>query len=315
MLRRVLAAVVVVGTVVPACSALVDLDGLRGGVAADGGASSPPSDAGTDRSAPSGEAGVDAAAGRCTVDQPFDSVARAADLDTGNDDLTAFLGPDELTAWVTRPTGLVLFERASTQVAFAPKRTMLAATPPVTITVTDDGLEALYWTDADPRIRRTTRPTRAADFGPGDVVPALNPMPKSLDPHLTPKNDAVWLAAAAPGAATYHVYRAERGPGGFGDAELIDTSGFEAASPIPDDGELAVYFGSYRPDNVGASDIFVMTRADATKPFGVPRRVTELASDSEEWPRWLSRDRCRLYFIRSTSDAKVDLFVARRAPR
>lgn len=314
MRRTLVALPLLLGALVPACLALTDLDGLSGG-SRDGGTAAPPGDAGADVRAPIADGGPDATAARCTVDQPFERVVRASDLDTGGEDNTAFLGPDELTAWVTRPTGVVLFERSSTQVPFAAKRTMLGATPPVTIAVTDDGLEALYWTDGETKLRRTTRSSVSADFAQGPLAAALNPLDKNVDPFFTAKNDAVWIAAAPAATDAYHLYRSERIPGGFGPAVLVDTSGFEGASPIPDGDELAVYFGSYRPDNVGGSDVFVMTRASATQPFGVPRRVTELASGSEEWPRWLSRDRCRLYFIRTTPDAGIDVFLATRTPR
>jgi len=312
--RTLVALLLLLGALAPACLVLTDLDGLSGG-SRDAGTSAPPSDAGADRSPLGADSSPDGAPARCTVDQPFDRIVRASDLDTSDDDNTAFLGPDELTAWVTRPNGMVLHERPSTQAAFAPTRTMLAAVPPITVTVSDDGLEALYWTNPEVKLRRTQRASTTVDFPPGVIAVALNPLEKNVDPYLVPGGGAVWLAAATAATDAYHLYRAERIPGGFGTATLVDTSGFEAASPVVDDGELAIYFGAYRPDNVGASDVFVMTRADVTRPFDVPRRVTELASGGEEWPRWLSRDRCRLYFLRKTTDKGNDLFLASRSPR
>ena len=78
------------------------------------------------------------------------------------------------------------------------------------------------------------------------------------------------------------------------------------------DGVLVVEASNTTPTAFTIGQVRV---ARATDAFGPPRRVGELSSSRDEYPRWLSRDRCRLYFARDTANASNDVFVAKRSPR
>jgi hypothetical protein len=65
----------------------------------------------------------------------------------------------------------------------------------------------------------------------------------------------------------------------------------------------------------GAMDNWMARRASATASFDPPTNVQELNTANIEWPSWLSPDRCRLYFSRTTGPTGVvprSIYVATR---
>jgi hypothetical protein len=60
-----------------------------------------------------------------------------------------------------------------------------------------------------------------------------------------------------------------------------------------------LYFASRRPGGAGLNDLWVSTRPDMLSMFGKPVLVAGPNSGEDEKSPWLSRDACRLYFLRS----------------
>jgi serine/threonine protein kinase len=76
--------------------------------------------------------------------------------------------------------------------------------------------------------------------------------------------------------------------------------------PIPSFDQTALYFS--RPDQGDDSrrNIFVARRQADAGDFGSPRAVTELNTDLDEFPSWISPDNCRLYFLSNRPVAHPD---------
>jgi len=62
------------------------------------------------------------------------------------------------------------------------------------------------------------------------------------------------------------------------------------------------------------ANIWRAQRSSTTSPFGAPTLVTELNSELDDEPSWLSSDGCTLYFSsnRAGSSGGYDIFVATR---
>ncbi len=308
----------ILGALLSACSLVTSTSGLQGGCP-DCADAAPKPDASGDAGAVPDAGGADVvdAGRRCAIDDPFEGIDRAADLSEDSDDSTAFLSADELRAYVTHARSLEVHSRASASGPFDTRRELLPGVVPTTVSLSDDELELYYWSYGEQKIRSSRRAAVSADFAPGGVVAALNPLLESVDPFPVPGSGAAMYFAASgtDGGASYRIYRSARDQGAFGPPSKVDLGDYYTVSPVVTDDELVLYFGSNRPGSAGANDVFVATRARAADPFGPPRRVAELSSARDEYPRWLSRDRCRLYFARDTSTAANDVYVAKRTPR
>lgn len=310
----------VLAALASACTLVTSTSGLQGGCP-DCADAAPAGDASADAPdaarPPDGDAAPADAGRRCSVDDPFDVVARDDVLSETTDDSTAFLSSDELRAYVTHADGLTVHSRASLGGEFDARRKLLSGALPTTVSLSDDELELFYWSYGEQKIRSSKRTSLAADFAPGPAVAALNPLVESVDPFPVPGGGAAlyFAASGTDGGASYRIYRSARDQGAFAPPSKVDLGDYYTVSPVVTDDELVLYFGSNRPGSVGANDVFVATRARATDAFGPPRRVGELSSSRDEYPRWLSRDRCRLYFARDTANASNDVFVAKRSPR
>lgn len=87
----------------------------------------------------------------------------------------------------------------------------------------------------------------------------------------------------------------------------------EDAYPVVARDELELFFSSTRAGSKvkGARAIWLAQRRSVSDPFGAPTLVTELESDKDDWPTWLSVDGCRLYMV-SDRSGSADIFVATR---
>jgi hypothetical protein len=81
-------------------------------------------------------------------------------------------------------------------------------------------------------------------------------------------------------------------------------------------GGLVLYFFSDRLPSDGY-DIWVASRKSDVEPFAFHTNVTELNTEAQEWPTWVSPDGCRLYFSRRPGERgdNYDLYVAERVPK
>ena len=93
--------------------------------------------------------------------------------------------------------------------------------------------------------------------------------------------------------------------------ELNSTAGEH--SPVLSQDELEIFFGSYRLHS--SNDIFHARRLSTSDGFGVPMLVAELSgATSEDYPNWVSPDRCQLIFTsdREGGSGGLDLWIATR---
>jgi WD40-like Beta Propeller Repeat len=86
---------------------------------------------------------------------------------------------------------------------------------------------------------------------------------------------------------------------------------FSEVAPVVTPDDLTMYYGSDRADGVGGYDVWMATRASTSDPFGPPTDVTEVNSPSLEWPTFVTRDGCTLYFT-SNRDGYLLPYVATR---
>ena len=59
-------------------------------------------------------------------------------------------------------------------------------------------------------------------------------------------------------------------------------------------------------------DIWVSIRATAAAPWGAPTVVSEVSSQFNDFPSWISNDLCRLYLTNSQSSGHFKVLVASR---
>jgi hypothetical protein len=82
-------------------------------------------------------------------------------------------------------------------------------------------------------------------------------------------------------------------------------------NPVVSANGLAIYY-SAPADNASPPDIWVARRSATERPFGQPRRVTELNTISAERPTWISEDSCRLYFVTNRAGDGFRLWMGTR---
>jgi hypothetical protein len=94
----------------------------------------------------------------------------------------------------------------------------------------------------------------------------------------------------------------------------LNSGGGDYMGALSADG-LEIFFGSSRDTNVTNDDIFHATRATPSGPFGTPAKLTELSdATTDEYPTWLSADRCQLMFTsnRSGGSGGYNLWITTR---
>ncbi len=105
--------------------------------------------------------------------------------------------------------------------------------------------------------------------------------------------------------------------GGFGAVAAVAgtglTTGDNRYTALTSD-ELVMYFASSRATGQGGFDIWLTSRASASAAFGAPRVVAEVSSTKDEFPDWISADRCRLYFTSNRGAGDDNVFVASKTP-
>jgi len=118
-----------------------------------------------------------------------------------------------------------------------------------------------------------------------------------------------WVIAS--GQALYfnangYINRSVLGPSGFQTPQQIAELG-QAASPVVTSDELVIYFSA----DLGSTDedIFMARRSSVNDGFGMPIAVTELNTSTFDFPTWLSRDRCRMYYM-----SGYQVLLAERSP-
>jgi hypothetical protein len=251
-----------------------------------------------------------------------------------DDDRSPHLTPDELTIVFmsrrespgpTQSPKLYIADRADRKSAFnAPRVIPVGPGTNSEPMISADGLRVFFTTlrgnNASIEIYVVTRSARDTPFGTAEPLPRLNTAFNEFQPFES--SAGLWFTSDRPDsdAGDAGPFRMWFAPQSLNKPELVRDVGGGGIDgvPTPTSDERALYFASDRPGGQGKGDIWVVRRA---QPYGAfdentLTRVSELATEFNEAPGWVSPDNCRLYFERSRSVAAppvpTSLFIASR---
>lgn len=287
-----------------------------------------PDDAGTDAPLEATVDGAPDAGTFCDPDTAFQSFAAVATLNSGQPDFRVTFDEGELHAVLTRNSRVVgdasfaipelwLASRPTINDTFStPTRVSeLNSATGMTLdpTLSPDGL-MLYFASyrqgetqgAD--ILVATRPSSGGAFGQPTIVAPLATISEEFAPYFVP-GKAIYFTRNQGGNG--ELYRAPITNGNVGTPVAITelNTPDDERYPVVSDDELLIYFSRRIVANV---DIFVARRQSVNDPFGAPTPVAALNLPVvDDYPAWLSRDRCVLYF-NSTRAGGGDLYRAVR---
>ena len=164
------------------------------------------------------------------------------------------------------------------------------------------------------RISLATRANVTVAFTGLRVVGSVNNATNTVDPHLLPSGNVLYLASDL--AGNLDLYRSVKVNGAFSTPTLVsgvtlDTPAVEN-NPVVTPDELTLFFGSTRPGGTGDYDIYEARRAAVADGFGAPVELKALNSAGADVPTWISPDGCNLYFTRQEPGAGYQLYVATR---
>jgi len=293
-------------------------DGLAGECVADDGV-----DGGVD--APSGDGPNPVTCDRSTA---FAAPTPVSGLATSEFEGMARFSPDELTVYFSAQRApaasreLYTAQRSSIAQGFGAATAITAlnsAAGEYDPSPSGDGLTIVFTSDRVAgeglHLFVASRSSTLGDFGSPTLLVNVNSAAvadQDRQGFLTANAQAVWvLSNRASGVGGDDLWRAARSGGGFGIpavvTELSSTSSDWAATPSSD--ELLIYFASNRPGTAGGFDVWTSFRGTPGETWSPPARVAEVSTASDEFPVWLSPDKCRLYLNRGG-----DVLVATRSP-
>lgn len=275
---------------------------------------------------------TDAARSPCDLGKPFrPPVPVAGAINSNQAEKDPSLTADELTMYFAR-LGSVDFDiyvatRASRDAGFGPPT-------PVPINsqafdgdplVTADG-GALYFSSVRPAAQggmggadiylATRDGTGFGGFGPPTLVPGINSpandgqiFPNLIDVFFASSRD---LPAGAPPGDTDIFHATFLNGEATSVTRVTDLSSVAAeAFPVLTADGSRIFFASGRGSNSPTPlDIWTAARTAPSK-FAAATPVAELNSTSDDAPRWISSDGCRLY-MQSTRSGNYDIYVASR---
>lgn len=188
--------------------------------------------------------------------------------------------------------------------------------------VTADGKRLVFASrrdDAGFRIYSAT----ATNGSLGTVVPMQQTFAQQFtfvnEPYLLGDGGALYFAAKY--GAGWDIYTSrDWGTDAAATATLVAGSkpAVDEVAPVVSDDELEIFYGSNAssPNNeITGYDIYRATRprAAADVAFGEPEKIPGLSGDANDWPVWISPDRCDLYFVkRDPATTVAALYVASR---
>jgi hypothetical protein len=299
------------------------------GVSADGSVDAPSmSDAGDADAVDAADAGEDVDAqspidaGPCNLTSPFGTPALVPGLES-QEVFSARPSSDELTmfyAAINGPTGADIFyaTRANVDAGFASGGLLPNVSSPSDEfwpSLTESGLlmflessrtlepdeAGVYGTDRA-RIWSASRNDIHTDFDTPKIQ-SLFAQDSGVEsaPYVHPSGKTLYFGSDARGGqGSFDIFVATFGSGGVvvsvdNVGANVNTSVEEMMPVVTADG-LTLFFE--RPQTTGAvRDIWVSTRAHDTDAFGVPKLLSEIDTDLDEFPSAISEDGCRLYFI------------------
>ena len=284
------------------------------------------------------DAAIDAAGSSsgspCDVTKSFGTPMSLPGIDGSGDQTWGWFSPDELTIYYVAEvpgkaiSNVYAAQRASigdafgsgTRLAGVMSDTEDTSTPKVTA----DGLTLFVTADTasgSDRIFVATRSTAVADFGTPSLVAAINSTgADDSDPWINADATVMYLASVRTGSVMFDLYTATRSsPTGTFTTPVPITeleSGDVDDVPVASADGLEIFFASNRSTTSnGRNDIYHATRATTSDPFSAISKVSELSTDtSEEFPTWLSPDRCTLMYSSDAAGGSggYDIWIATR---
>lgn len=242
----------------------------------------------------------------------------------------AALSADELTLYMTKtsPAGdrdIYVASRSRITDRFGapvPLATVDSASEDAVATLGSAGLALLFQSNRIAGEGRhlyvATRASPLADFSAPALLAGVrspDPADDDMEPFLTADGQELWFISTRTG--NQDVFRAAKTGGGFAGAVLVP----ELSSPATEQhvtlsaDRLTAYVSSTRtgPGAAGGFDIYRARRGTVDAAFSPPIPVPELNTASDEAPRWLSADNCRLY-MHAKVGGTLNLLVATRQP-
>lgn len=270
----------------------------------------------------------------CDPLTPFGAPVPVPELNSGADDSTPRLSPDELTVYLasTRPGHLgggsiYLAKRAAKSAPFgtpalapvintngglvyhpAPSGDLLR----IFLQVTGGGPTDLYL---------ATRASIAVEFGTPAPLANVNSGGSEFIPFVTPDGTSLYFSSNR--AGSFLLYQSLAAGAAFGAPTLVPGLGSGNPSavdtaPVLSADLLTIYFASTRVDaGSNAYDLLVARRTTPTGTFATATPVTELNDANtgvSDVPSWLSADGCRLYMTSDRAGGSFDVYLATRAP-
>jgi WD40 repeat protein len=234
----------------------------------------------------------------------------------------ARLSPDELTVYVAfagaTSADLSFATRTSETGPFGPLQRISVSNNMDELDpwISADGLTMLFGRGTSTiewNLFRTSRPTTAHDFENAAVLRGLDGT-QNWAGYLRSDGSVLYFTSSRPGASGYDLYRASAKGEGFEPSRPLTelNTALNDETPVIAEDELTIYWASTRTDlgAKGKRDIYMASRRSATDPFSSIRNVAELNTSEADYPGWISRDQCRLYFTRDSA-----ILVARRPAR
>jgi hypothetical protein len=100
----------------------------------------------------------------------------------------------------------------------------------------------------------------------------------------------------------------------FGPPEPVNgiNTYYSEVYPVVTPDDLQIYFASDRMAGAGQFAMYLATRGSATQPFTVLRAISELYSGKSDFPSFVSRDGCSLYFTSLRNGNPAAYFATKR---
>ena len=263
------------------------------------------------------------AAPACDASVPFGGAVEVSELNErmGYGDEMARLTQDEHTVYFssfrTGDWNLFSAERRGRAGVFTNIRELTeldSAETDGAPTVTQGDTALYFHSDRTPPHSKIYLATR------GDVTDDYSLVGPALDgggsvqfhPYILPNGSGIYWSAGDGALDGFDIYRADASGGGFlGPSKLVVNSLWADILPVLTPDDRTLFFASNRPGGEGGYDIYVSVRFDASDPFGAPTPVSELNTEDNDTPSWVSTDGCRLYFT-SSSDGVSRIYRTER---
>ncbi|WP_394844294.1 hypothetical protein LZC95_45485 [Pendulispora brunnea] len=315
-------------------STLAVFAAYAGGCSSDSGGE--PVDAGTDRGS---IVPLPDASGPCDLTKPFGAPIL---LDGVNLPATesGTLSPDELTFYsMSKSSGrwhIYAATRQSLDGAFGPPKLFEGIRPSGELPedfdpfLSFDGNQFFFssiregaGTPGDFDIMVATRPSPGAPFDPPIGIGTINTATGvERSPVPNANNSVLYFSGMVPNnTAPSRVYKSVRTGAEFGSPEVIDLGATTGdGSPVLDQSDLTMFFGSSRTGSQ-QGDVWVAKRQNVTGKFTGSTNAADVAalnSDSNDTPRWLSVDGCRIYLAsdrpvpNDAGTGRFNMYVATR---